>query len=1403
MNNNEEKQVPNNAASENISKSKPRVRGRKRKRQDTESSSDVEDDLPENTLETEKNLQTLAIKNNLDDVSVKKILKKVVTNDHVLALVKMREEEEDSGIEGGLQPKLTRAKAKELRKVSRGNAWHHIELTPIKHIPVKTRPEVKALIAQDLPDDEDDEEYEPTHDDSDDDVTCSDLDSQPRTPATPASQKKLTPQVVKDGPFKVPQEVSATVRKKLDLEEEATIALRTRSKLSLSETPIEHIESSFIPPDDIPMPDVDDLWNEFLSECMNPESKANEDDDELDPEYNVAADPDANEEDEEALEKGIIRISKKELNDLVTELMSVIPESVENQLIPNIQGDLNQANNGAVATGGVSGVPKTTDVVQTHWEGKQEPISDDESQTTHKAARITFETSNTFTRVSVGKIEIEDVDEHETNKDSTEDTSMADSAMVPKTEVPTTGSSDVPTTTGPRVVTISVEERELPVVEPAPPPPQPPVSLLRLVKPQPLTVNIEVDNTVKMSPEQVTILEQQLRQHVQLAASNFLQLFVHPIHWPYAPKYKEYLETFNKTVSENPKSIVNVCNLIPAVELVRSWEASVSEDTEENKKMIEFVQAEMEKCRRRCAANNLYTGDFPVLFKKVVANSPVFLYPHMLPSMPYRANYMNKRFNYSRPEDALIVLGLDQFWWYVENNPKIFKPPRKVHPRHRWGLMITVSLVSKHMFPWLTPKALLGHIQCVRKSEDKSNPIVKYFAERTIDPVRHVIFPFNPKLTLYEHPEIEMPRLWIKYLSINSKRFKVFGNRKKTVRIPQGIEVLAGKPIEPIQKQALPIDFIKPITCNRANNLPTTPKPNYVDKFDVHITTTTSENVPNTNFLIASNIYTLVNTSTGTKLIPLNIGQTSTVNSSTTPICSTTISSTNHAETNKCLEAYNDVEDKTRIAEISTKTKFIVITSDNALRTIEQLNHCPCCLSLKKICKVKQSLMTDYLKPNIGKEKDCECTNKKYPRITNKLKILVNNYKSLSNVLYTGLQEKLKENRNVKNKMRAESSDFNLKDFASAISYQTKLLMRTVVVRNNLIKNTVYNTFSKFDVESDDPLVLAQKLLKIFNVDLADMYKEFVGFLTAEQAATLGQFKEYFIGNCVEDLLKKVEEQMQDSVKRHELFEKIKELFTNKSVSPCEICCELLMSVDEYPELARYIFSLFPHRRKEETKEQSANNQKAKIPSKITTRTCEGVENVCGVTESTCEVTRNVCEESTVTMDYEADNSCSEEEPQLAVDEDRERERSPDNIDPDEVLAETTDRREENQDERVQLVTTIKYEPIETCELIVTKTEVQDTSDTDMSMLIMSEDESIKTEPIEWTREEDKLILELLKQYLTPAERNDKTIIEIMKEKDLLNIIINRLSPKSPEDVSERVLYLLQILILSDFGGKK
>lgn len=74
----------------------------------------------------------------------------------------------------------------------------------------------------------------------------------------------------------------------------ANIALRTRSKLSLSSTPLEVIEEAFIPPDiTTDMYDMDcddDDWKEFLKKFTRPLEEVTKDDDDHDPEYNILAD---------------------------------------------------------------------------------------------------------------------------------------------------------------------------------------------------------------------------------------------------------------------------------------------------------------------------------------------------------------------------------------------------------------------------------------------------------------------------------------------------------------------------------------------------------------------------------------------------------------------------------------------------------------------------------------------------------------------------------------------------------------------------------------------------------------------------------------------------------------------------------------------------------------------------------------------------------------------------------------------------------------------------------------------------------------------------------------------------------------------------------------------------------
>lgn len=1324
-----------------LSKTKPKYR--KRKCVESTSSSDGEDILPENILETEKNLHASAVKNNLDETSVRKILKKVVTNDHVLALVKLREEEEKGLDTNENKPtKLTRSKIKELMKVSpKPSSWKtwDLQLTPIKHIPVKTRPEVTALIAQDLPEDEDDDEYEPNHDDapSDDDQTvesCSDIESQPRTPATPKSQDKASPKVVKDGPFVVPQKVSGTKRK-LELDEEdATIARRTRSKLSLSSTSIEHIESTFVPPDELPMPAVDDLWNQFLNECLNPASAAkNEDDDEADPEYNAAADADAADEDDENLGKSIIKISKKELNDLVTELFGIMPEAIENdELAENLATTVLTDNS-------------QTDL--THWEGKQEPLSDEEEVTVKISGKLTFEKREPNTKLSIGKTALEVEDSID------ESPEISTAAPTEHKEKPSSQPSQPPPLLEPKLtphVKITVKEQ----TEPETPRPSDHVSappILRYLKlnndmsPKSEVIQVEIGPEFTFLPEQIQILQQQLRQHIQLATSNFLQLYVHPMHWSYGPPYKKYIETFINMCNSNPHSVANVCNLRPALDLMTSWEKSVAEDTPVNAEMIKFIQADCEKSRRRLVCNNLYNGDFHDTYKNVVANSTVFLYPYLLPPSPFRGDAFSKKFQYLRSEDELIAIGLDEFWQYVESNPKLFKLRMSTKSRRRPGLFVTVQLVVKHMFPWILPKVLMNHILHVRKNGDTENPITKFFKSRKVVQVKHKLLPFNPKLSLYEQPENEMPRTWLRYLAKTSKRFKAHLYRSSQLcgRAPEGVTVTIGKSIEIPKKNPLPIDFTKEVVSYRPNQLP---KPNLIDKFDVNI----NNGVSTDNVMMAANLYSVVETSTGAFLVPLSLVPTNTVNSTNTPICSSaviqgTIVGNNLPENSVTLQEKTEGELATRREEETLKTKPAI---DN--------DHCECCKILRKICDGGQTLIFDFFKPNKSFKRHCYCKDIKRPKITNRLKLFLSNYKCQSKLLYQEIENKLTSEE----KTEMENGDFlNANDLAFVTLYQLRVLRR-INSSNNSFKNRIHGLFLKFNIGKDDPVQLAKNLHKAVNGDLIEIYIEFLGFLTAEQAEKEDVFNAY-LASHLRDLIKMIDEEMTDKEKRDAVLNQLKTIFTNKNSTPCQTCSALLSKLEGFPRIAKHLFGLFPH-----TREARCTNENNEIiisnqpePSVPPETTLEHEENHATVMN---DVELPAVQRSG-SIQITSDSKCIIIQPGCE----------------DTMLNKTTN----DSDEEM-----IKSE--------INENEEMRSDCSDPPMVIIEED--IKCEPAEWKRDEDKLILEMLKESLTPEERNNKTIIEILEEKNLLQEISDCLIDKTIDEIHERILYLLEILVLSE-----
>ncbi|XP_056646341.1 uncharacterized protein LOC130451386 isoform X1 [Diorhabda sublineata] len=308
--------------------------------------------------ELERKLEEKAAKTNLNAVHVRKIIRQVVTNEHVLTLI--RNADNAKAAEGTLpifEPKWTRSKTKELGSVPGAPIP---PIPPVTWSATKPSSEVQALFTEELQEDSSGDEYIPTMADEDkDDLEESedDPDSSICTTEPPTSPCASSPVPTAqtnwsvDGVFKIP----TAPKEKEDAPDEATIALRTRSKLSLSSTPLEIIEEAFIPPDittDMYEMDCDNEdWKNFLKTFTRPLEEVNKlpEEEELDPEYNVLSDEEIDKPDKEELRVDkAVKVSRKELNALISELY---------EFCSNEQAYLNQVEDDE---------PETTNFLNSH-----------------------------------------------------------------------------------------------------------------------------------------------------------------------------------------------------------------------------------------------------------------------------------------------------------------------------------------------------------------------------------------------------------------------------------------------------------------------------------------------------------------------------------------------------------------------------------------------------------------------------------------------------------------------------------------------------------------------------------------------------------------------------------------------------------------------------------------------------------------------------------------------------------------------------------------------------------------------------------------------------------------------------------------------------------------------------
>ncbi|XP_064618934.1 GON-4-like protein [Lineus longissimus] len=323
-----------------------------------DSDDSTELNIVEPDLDLEAVLDTQADKNKLTVLNVKNILHHVITNEHVVAMVRSKLLKEDP-TDKSFEPKMTRSKVKEIMET--GQMPHPWPISPIK----KQEKEKPVTIMELSFSDEEDDEYDPQKDppvcdsdgeDSESFISLSQTSEFgspcPTTPSTP----KLWPAFARDddtpkgrgstpvqlmlspqglmGPPLPPSHLLSNLRTRLndipsvelDEEDEETIATRTRSKLPLTDTPLDEIESNFVAPDitpDLYDTQCDDKeWGFFLTGLMktgDPDLNDTLDDEQNDPEYNFLAEEEDDDEDEMRDDRAV-KVSKKELNELLDEL---------------------------------------------------------------------------------------------------------------------------------------------------------------------------------------------------------------------------------------------------------------------------------------------------------------------------------------------------------------------------------------------------------------------------------------------------------------------------------------------------------------------------------------------------------------------------------------------------------------------------------------------------------------------------------------------------------------------------------------------------------------------------------------------------------------------------------------------------------------------------------------------------------------------------------------------------------------------------------------------------------------------------------------------------------------------------------------------------------------------------
>ncbi|XP_010642142.1 GON-4-like protein isoform X2 [Fukomys damarensis] len=694
------------------------------------------DDMLDRTLEDG------AKQHNLTAVNVRNILHEVITNEHVVAMMKAAiSETEDMPM---FEPKMTRSKLKEV--VEKGVVIPTWNISPIKKANEIKPPQFVDIHLEE--DDSSDEEYQPDEEEEDETAEESLLESDVEsTASSPRGAKKsrlkqssemtetdeesgilleaekvttpairhISAEVVPMGPPPPPkpkQTKDSTFMEKLHAVDEelasspvcmdafqplddSLIAFRTRSKMPLKDVPLGQLEAELRAPDitpDMYDPNTadDEDWKVWLGGLMN-DDVGNEDeaDDDDDPEYNFLDDLDEPDTEDFRTDRAV-RITKKEVNELMEELFETFQDEM---------GFSNMEDDGP--------------------EEEERVAESRPNFNTPQALRFEEPLANLLN------------EQHRAVKELLEQLKMKKSSAKQQQE-------------------------------------------MEKLKPQAERVH----QTLILDAVQRKRLQQQMQQHVQLLTQIHLLASSNPNLSSEASTTKIFLKelgTFAQSSTalhhqSNPtfQTLFQPCNLLGAMHLIEDFSTHIS---------VDWIPP------KTVRKNGHEFSCLPKQVAWILATSKVFMYPELLPVCSLKAKNPQDKLIFTKAEDNLLALGL----------------------KHFEGTEFPKPLISKYLLTCKTAHQLTVRIKNLNLNRAPDN-IIKFYKKTKQLPVLskccEEVQPHQWKPPL-EREEHRLP-FWLKAslpsiqeeLRLGASDARVVGNGTGTTEVSadQGLEKARAEP---------------------------------------------------------------------------------------------------------------------------------------------------------------------------------------------------------------------------------------------------------------------------------------------------------------------------------------------------------------------------------------------------------------------------------------------------------------------------------------------------------------------------------------------------------------------------------------------------------------------------------